>query len=271
MDFSGDHVGLSSSASVASTLSWNTGSSRTRISTLSSAAFSNQGEVSTLSLDGVIQTVKSLNLRQCLYNQVRWEEKLGEGETFIVHRCELRSQDGQNVPLAIKHLKVSTAPDDSTYRRRLKSVILELRIMRHPPLRAHPNITDVFGYGWHKSSNNGTVAGEDADDQVKIMPYLLVPYAVHRTFREYLSVAPGKISIENKEILLGDVASAIAGLHACGIVHGDTKLDNVLVFDSWDRPSATIAKLADFGHSIVLGNTRQEGSDEPLRYTGTFP
>ncbi|KAK4210480.1 hypothetical protein QBC37DRAFT_376971 [Rhypophila decipiens] len=261
----------SSSASVASTLSWMTGSSRTRISTLSSAAFSNPAEASSLGLDGVIQTVKSLSLPLCPWSQVQREEKLGEGETFIVHRCQVRNNRNHELLLAIKQLKIGSSPNDSTYRRRLKSVILELRIMRHHPLRAHPNIIDVLGYGWHKSSGGGSGQSGPSNTGGQIMPYLLVPYAAHGTFREYLLAASPKLSIQHKEILLGDVASAIAGLHACGIVHGDTKLDNVLIFDCGDRPLGTIAKLADFGHSIVLGNSGQDPNDESLRYTGKFP
>jgi len=236
---------------------------------MSSALFSDRPDSHIHSIGDVLQTVKALNLRQYDYGRIRREEKLGEGETFIVHKCGLRNPDGRELWLAIKHLKISSSPDDSTYLRRLKSVILELRIMRHLPLRSHPSITEVFGYGWHRS--NGDPTEDSSRAQHQIMPYLLVPYATHGTFRDYLRSASSEISLQSKEILLGDIASALTSLHLCGIVHGDVKLDNVLIFISWDRPSATIAKLTDFGHSIVIGNDYQSGSKDSPRYTGTPP
>jgi serine/threonine protein kinase len=155
----------------------------------------------------------------------------------------------------------------------LKSVILELRIMRHLPLQFHPNIAEVFGYGWHQSSGDQREdsGAEAAATQYQIMPYLLVPYAAHGTFRDYLRSSSSDVPHRFKEILLGDVASALSSLHSCGIVHGDIKLDNVIIFSSWDRPSATIAKLTDFGHSIVIGNDQSGEMKDSPRYAGTLP
>src|SRR5207248_2895445 len=43
------------------------------------------------------------------------------------------------------------------------------------------------------------------------------------------------------------VASAVAALHSCHIIHADIKLENVLVCK---RADSVIAKLADFGNSV---------------------
>ncbi|EXM13913.1 hypothetical protein FOTG_17649 [Fusarium oxysporum f. sp. vasinfectum 25433] len=60
-----------------------------------------------------------------------------------------------------------------------------------------------------------------------------------------------------------DIAEGLKSLHDCGIVHGDVKLENVLVFPGLDRKH--IAKLSDFGHSLVdLGR-----GGGPQRYNGT--
>ncbi|KAJ5946758.1 hypothetical protein N7454_003597 [Penicillium verhagenii] len=64
---------------------------------------------------------------------------------------------------------------------------------------------------------------------------------------------------------MGDLASGLMALHRCGIVHGDLKADNVVVFSSLDRPSLSLAKLSDFGHSILVGSTPKKRS----RYLGT--
>ncbi|XXH05143.1 hypothetical protein Hte_011568 [Hypoxylon texense] len=241
-----------SDEAVASNLSWNTFLSRTSVSSLSSAAFSDpslSGQVH--GLDDVLNTVKALSLPRFQYGEVERQDVVGEGETFIVERCVVRNQ-----VLAMKHLKTNLAPDDGTFRRRLQSVILELRIMRHAPLRSHPNILAVFGYGWNMKAT-------------QIVPYLLVQYAPYGTLREYLRHFKAEISMVHKEILLGDIAAATSTLHLCGIVHGDIKLDNVLVFHSWDRPNKSIAKIADFGHSLI---TSGKGDSEQayIRYGGTF-
>ncbi|OTB20385.1 hypothetical protein K445DRAFT_84591 [Daldinia sp. EC12] len=237
--------------SIASTQTWNTFLSRTSVSSLSSAAFSNPHLTGRANgLDEVLNTVKALSLRRIPYEEIERQDVVGEGETFVVERCVVRNQI-----LAIKHLKTNLSPDDSVFRRRIQSVILELRIMRHAPLRSHPNILTVFGYGWNMGAS-------------RIAPYLLVQYAPYGTLRQYLQHTKPETSITQKEILIGDVAAATSALHLCGIIHGDIKLDNVLIFHSWDRPSKSIAKISDFGHSLVV--TGSEDSERYLKYGGTF-
>ncbi|KAI1804419.1 kinase-like protein [Daldinia bambusicola] len=236
---------------IASTKTWNTFLSRTSVSSLSSAAFSNPHLTGRANgLDEVLSTVKALSLRRIPYEEIERQDVVGEGETFIVERCVVWNQT-----LAIKHLKTNMSPDDRAFRGRIQSTILELRIMRHAPLRSHPNIITVLGYGWSTGIS-------------KIAPYLLVQYAPYGTFRQYLQHTKPGTSITQKEILIGDVAAAASALHLCGIIHGDIKLDNVLIFHSWDRPAKSIAKISDFGHSLVV--TGKEDSERYLRYSGTF-
>jgi serine/threonine protein kinase len=173
---------------------------------------------------------------------------LGEGETYVVERCVARNE---NV-LAVKHLKVSS---DAMFHKRLRSVILELQIMRHPPFKAHPNIMPGLGYGWNTKGNI-------------IMPYVVVEYAGLWTLREHITTT--KPTLHDIEILLGDVASGLVALHTCGIVHGDMKLDNVLVFPSMDRPAKALAKVADFGHALILNNASKGHDPVNLRYWGTL-
>ncbi|KAI2778924.1 hypothetical protein F4815DRAFT_475374 [Daldinia loculata] len=236
---------------IASTETWNTFLSRTSVSSLSSAAFSNPSQTGQVNgLDDILDTVKTLSLRRIPYEEIERQDVVGEGETFVVERCVVRNQI-----LAIKHLKNNLSPDDSIFRRRIRSIILELRIMRHKPLRSHPNILTVIGYGWNVGIS-------------RIAPYLLVQYAPYGTLRQYLQHTKSETSVAQKEILIGDVAAATSALHLCGIIHGDIKLDNVLVFHSWDRPAKSIAKISDFGHSLVV--TGNEDPERYLKYVGTF-
>ncbi|OAQ97462.1 hypothetical protein LLEC1_03548 [Akanthomyces lecanii] len=232
-----------------SALSWNTFLSRTSVSSLSCAVFSAQLPGSTHRLDDVIRAIRALNLKRYDYEHFSDRELIGEGETYLVERCVTRDKD----VLAVKHVKVSDESNSKLFQRRLKSVLLELKIMRHPPLKAHPNIASILGYGWN------TKAGV-------IMPFVVVEHAAHGTFRQF--VKQGQ-RLDYIETLLGDVASGLSALHTCRIVHGDVKLDNVIIFPSRDRPAKAIAKLTDFGHAIVLNDASQDEHKSELVYAGT--
>ncbi|KAH9889232.1 protein kinase-like protein [Xylariomycetidae sp. FL2044] len=262
-----------------SNFSWNTFLSRTSVSSLSLASFSESGSAQhhhhqVHGLEDVLDTVRALSLPRVPYEEIERQDVVGEGETYTVERCLVRSTSRV---FAIKHLKTEPSSSssssfspggaDDSFRRRLRSAILELRIMRHAPLRHHPNILSVVGYGWN-NTRTGT-----------LMPYLLVGYAHLGTLRQYLrqrAQVAVNVNVNDKEILLGDVASGLSALHLCGIVHGDVKLDNVLVFRSWDRPAKAIAKIADFGHSLIVsdddddnGKKNTDSRGGTLRYAGT--
>ncbi|KAL7791603.1 hypothetical protein V8C43DRAFT_322341 [Trichoderma afarasin] len=243
--------GKDEAASVASTVSWNTFLSRTNISSLDCALFSEQEVSSIHGLDDVFRAVTALDLRRYRYEEIVREEKVGEGETYLVERCVVANQ-----VLAVKHLKTNRELDGQTSHRRLRAVILELQILRHRPLRNHPNFPFAFGYGWNM--NGG-----------QVLPYLLVQYAPKGTLRQYVQSMSSSIPLRDLQILAGDVASALSALHTCGIVHGDVKLENVLVVHSWDRPAQALAKLTDFGHALVIDN-KSSKHDGIMRYGGTY-
>ncbi|CAI0649215.1 unnamed protein product, partial [Colletotrichum noveboracense] len=218
---------------------------------LTCAIFSEQQRQNAHGLDDVLRVVSALNLRRYPQEELTEEEVLGEGETYVVKRCAVKGGDF----VAVKQLKINDASDEKLFRRRLGSVIFEAQIMRHPPLRAHPNLPSALGYGW---SLRGA----------SVIPYLVVEYAPLGTLREYIKTARPRLT--DVEILLGDVSSALSALHTCGIVHGDVKLDNALVFPSWDRPTKALAKITDFGHAIILNDKAGSQIDEIIKYGGTL-
>eukprot|EP00951_Prasinocladus_malaysianus_P040323 scaffold462001_cov48-Prasinocladus_malaysianus.AAC.1 len=57
--------------------------------------------------------------------------------------------------------------------------------------------------------------------------------------------------------LLTDIAEGMAYLHSLGVVHGDLKASNVLLQSSQrgDNDETVLAKVADFGTSILLSET----------------
>jgi serine/threonine protein kinase len=199
-------------------------------------------------LEGVLSIVKKLKLRQCQFSEIEeLEGKVGEGETFVVDRCKL---DGKVV--AVKHIKLGDFNvDQRAFHRRLQSVVREISIMHHQPLAQHPHILLLLGYGWKLEGSSP-------------LPYIVVEYGIGGDLRSYLQDRP-KSSLKAKILHCADVACGLMALHQCGIVHGDLKLNNVIIFKSWDRPSGTVAKLCDFGHSIMLAVE----NPSQLRYVGT--
>lgn len=224
---------------------------------------------------------------------------LGEGETYRVERCRWQrgrgtgtsTSDGGGMVVAVKHIKmdiaaIDTEDDDSpreetrlmrqrrqlAQQHKLRSVILEVQVMRHPPLMAHANIPAVFGYGWTGTHQDTTTPTNYNTQTPSIAPFIVMEHAQHGTLRSYIQtrhLSPAnKQHIRHLEILLGDVASGLAALHGCGIVHGDVKLDNVLVFPSRENPAQATAKISDFGHVVVLNRTNGD-KDEEGWYVGT--
>ena len=154
--------------------------------------------------------------------------------------------------MAVKHIKLGDRNvDQGASHRRLQSVAREISIMHHQPLAQHPHILQLLGYGWKLE---GTVP----------LPYVIVEYGIGGDLRSYLQ-GRTQSSLKAKILHCGDVACGLMALHQCGIVHGDLKLNNVIVFQSWERPSGTIAKLCDFGHSILVAVQNANHS----RYVGT--
>lgn len=232
------------------TESWATRLSRTAISSVGGFGFtaSYAYDRSVLgSLEEALRTLQKLNVKNCRMDELERLNAIDEGETFTVERCVYAGN-----PVAVKRLKMGESgnTDAKKLGKRLANLLVDLRIMHHTPLRSHPNVLDLIGYGWNM---------ED------LVPFVVVDYAQLGNFRTYLKESDHKVAFMDKVVFIGDVAAGLTALHDCDIVHGDVKLDNVLVFHSWDRPGGAIAKICDFGHSLIVS----EYETQYTPYAGT--
>ena len=136
--------------------------------------------------------------------------------------------------------------------------------MHHEPLAKHPNIINLLGYGWQLQESS--------------IPFFVIECAELGTLRQYLKATP--LSLRQRQTLCRHVALGLHELHMSGISHGDLKLDNVLVVleaiqqaksnpvaDLDDDKLVPVAKISDFGHSLLLTD-EQEGTPVQ-RYYGT--
>ncbi|KAK7442201.1 hypothetical protein VKT23_016173 [Stygiomarasmius scandens] len=141
-------------------------------------------------------------------------------------------------------------------------LILELRTFLHSPIRYHPNVVRFLGLTWDPSLGMSTQTH---------FPAFILELSELGTLAQFQMNREGGLEMETKMLLGHDVAKGISILHACGIIHGDLKHENVLVFPHPGRRRGRrkdgeeikfIAKVADFGGSVMDLESEDGGSDE---------
>jgi serine/threonine protein kinase len=121
----------------------------------------------------------------------------------------------------------------------IHSFITEVRILSAPALRSHRNIVQILGIHW------------DCFDIECPQPLILLEKADYNL--QMFQDAHPQLPFESKRTIALDIAEGLTALHSNGIIHGDVKVENILVM----LPDLT-AKLADFSHSIFdTGETRR--------------
>lgn len=180
---------------------------------------------------------------------------IGNGSSFTVRAWRLEAPDQSLVFKSV--LPSDYKFTDKDERRRLEDVILELRTLSHPALTNQDNIVKLLGLGWET----------DSFEKGRKWPVLILEYADGGTLQDFLrnnQVAPrGKLKI------CQDIAYGLAALHDVGVIHGDVKPENILMFShlSNNTERTWIAKLSDFGGAAL--EVSSKGLD--ILRTGTQP
>ncbi|KAK5654579.1 hypothetical protein OQA88_7208 [Cercophora sp. LCS_1] len=161
---------------------------------------------------------------------------LGRGATSNVVETSLSKDHG----LAFKVPTASAASFGAENTE--KAEVKQLKILIHElvaleSLRSNPFVVDLLGITFHVNVEFN-----------QVLPVMLTEASTHGTLtRLFLSAKGSTLTTAQRLKLCGNVAQACYGMHMLGIVHGDIKTDNVLVFE--DGGGNLTAKVIDFGYS----------------------
>jgi len=175
----------------------------------------------------------------------------GRGRTYEVRRYSEGNKEQINTsnywrPSEAHKYLISTTTstgDAAVLPETYRSLINELRILTYKPLSTHPNLLRITGVGWALSESDHNYA----------LPVIRTEFSALGTLHGFMRAweCPYRL----KKQLMLDVATGLAALHVCSMVHGDVKAENVLMFPTQDPDCPFIAKVSDFGFSLDIGNT----------------
>lgn len=200
----------------------------------------------------LLSYVSSLGVRvfpKSLFHPSSWEH-IGSGRYSTTWKARLL--DKSNDLVAVKQPNTSFTREKQevehlVQHEALSSMIQELRILADAKLKNHPSLPHILGVFFQEES------------PLEVRPCLIFDLAISdletylRTWR-----SPG-ISMRNMTALCSQVANGICAMHAYGLVHGDIKAQNVLLFRREGEINATIADLGTCGvpsQSMMIPGTR---------------
>lgn len=120
------------------------------------------------------------------------------------------------------------------------SMMKEYRILNHKSIRKHKNIVRLLSCCWR-------TVDVDTDH---VIPNLVLEGTSLGDLEAFYRLSHEKISMRRRLGLCIDVAKGVEALHLAGIVHGDIKPQNILVFK--DKHRGFVVKIADFGASTLI-------------------
>ena len=162
------------------------------------------------------------------------QDRLGKGGFAVVYRA-LDRVFQREVALKVVEL-------DEPESGEISNLLSEARFVAG---KHHPNILDVYDFG-------------QQDDTA----YLVMPLAAGGTLSHYLRQLGGRLSLEDVQVILQQIAFGMDYAHDLGVIHRDIKPQNILLFTQ--RPMHLV--ISDFGlakvaeQSSLYSSTRVSGT-----------
>jgi hypothetical protein len=116
----------------------------------------------------------------------------------------------------------------------------EVTILSNPALRLHSNLARLIGVTWEE---------EPPELALGLSPALVLDFADGGTLADLVQRKPSLSFTVKTEIFCG-IGEALLALHRCGIVHGDVKMENVLI--QTEQNGRYVPKLTDFDLSMSI-------------------
>ncbi|KAG8416345.1 hypothetical protein J3458_006937 [Metarhizium acridum] len=151
-----------------------------------------------------------------------------------------------NLPqtVAVKCPKIRGKLNDRRNQKLWTSMAMELQILKHEHVKDHDNIITLLGLSWR--CVRGTYMPAFVLEAAKSDLYSMIQssqFALNKmTTRKILGLAV-------------DISCGLSALHDLGIIHGDIKPQNVLIFEH--RRLGFIAKITDFGSSLLKTDIKE--------------
>lgn len=199
------------------------------------------------------------------------KEYLGQGAQFVVYRQRTvwsgtSSGSGfhDDLEVAVKQPKIDLSLSRPAFdiaareaRRHLNHIILEIKALTTPSLQRHENIVNLLSWSY--------------DPRHFHRPFALVLELAWGELARLLAEQGTALSRLDRSLICGQVGSGIDAIHACNMIHGDLRPENVLIFER--NGGGYLAKLGDFGlslgmvdgHSARLGGTAGWQAPEVLQ------
>lgn len=136
--------------------------------------------------------------------------------------------------VAVKCPKVTGELRDKRNQKLWSSMAMELQILRQPDIQSHENIVTLLGVCWRS-----------VRDQA--MPAFVMELA--HTNLQAMMESETEMSTRKMFGLTIDICAGVSALHEVGIIHGDIKPANILIFK--DQELGLTAKISDFGSSLL--------------------
>ncbi|KAL4882880.1 kinase-like domain-containing protein [Aspergillus karnatakaensis] len=162
--------------------------------------------------------------------------KIGEGATAYIWQSPFM----EHARFAFKRMRPA-GPSGQIWN--MRALIAELLILGQRSVRTHPFISPLQGISWEIHQMTG-----------EAWPVLVFGKANNGDMHTFMEGTVGpRVRYFDRVAICFQIGDAVRSLHELGVIHGDIKPQNVLVFGGGDK--LHFARISDFGYSTLFASS----------------